>query len=76
LQSNFVQVNITPNRITAASVEELLGSSIPILSTEAGQTVIVLGILCSIFAGFVVGFLARKKAVEEEEEPLTVYQSV
>jgi hypothetical protein len=57
-------------------VEELLGSSIPILSTEAGQTVIVLGILCSIFAGFVVGFLARKKAVEEEEEPLTVYQSV
>jgi len=31
-----------------------------VLSTEVGQTIVVLGILCAIFGVFVAGILARK----------------
>lgn len=36
------------------------GSERSLLSTEVGQTIVVLGILCAIFGVFVAGVLARK----------------
>ena len=36
------------------------GSERSVLSTEVGQTIVVLGILCAIFGVFVAGVLARK----------------
>jgi hypothetical protein len=36
------------------------GSESSVLSTEVGQTIVVLGILCAMFGVFVAGVLARK----------------
>lgn len=61
LPSQFVQVSLTP-------ADSIQGSTTPpILLTEAGQTIVILAILCSVFATLVVGVFAKKDKVIREE---------